>query len=48
MKQYNTPALTLLSFTREDILTASNSLMLGGINGIEIDDLEIFGGFNQF
>ena len=49
MKEYKAPALTMLSIPEEDILTASNNtLVLGGIGGIELDSDETFGGFHMY
>ena len=52
MKNYSTPTLTLLSLTKEDILNLSGEqepmLGWGGVDGIEKESPEIFGGFMPY
>ena len=48
MKEYRTPTLTLVAVPQEDILAVSGNLVLGGLNGIESGEDEVFGGFHAY
>ena len=53
MKNYNTPALTLLSLSQEDILNLSGEIAKpilgwGGVDGIEKESPVTFGDFMPY